>query len=80
MVDLKKLQSKFFSDPDWKEVEELFLEYLAPFREVKEIPANLTNDQIATEVRGRQLLIGQIEKFLEQTRFITRKQDKTTFI
>lgn len=63
-VDLKVLRDKFFTDPDWKMMEELILSYIDPFRSVSEIPQNLSNDQIATEVRGRQKMIEQMDKFL----------------
>jgi len=71
-VDLKKLHEKFFSDPDWKMMEELIQGYLEPFRSVEAIGSDLSNDQIATEVRGRQLLIKQLEKFLSETGIISR--------
>lgn len=73
MADLKKLHDKFFTDPDWSEMEELILSYIEPFRSVMNIPQGLTNDQIATEVRGRQLQVEQMEKFLADTKIVTRR-------
>jgi hypothetical protein len=81
MADLKKLNEKFFTDPDWREMEELIMEYLEPFRSVLDVPSSLTNDQIATEVRGRQMMIRQLDKFLADTKMITRisKDRKLTY-
>lgn len=69
--DLKKLRDKFFSDPDWKEMEELIQEYILPFRDVENIVSNKTNDEIASEVRGRQLMVKQLDKFLSDTGIIS---------
>lgn len=72
-VDLKKLNDKFFTDPDWKEVEELLTEYLSPFESVMNIDSKLSNDQIASEVRGRQLMVENLNKFLLDTKVIRQK-------
>ena len=72
-VDLKTLNDKFFTDPDWSMMEELLLSYIEPFRSVLDIPSNLSNDQIATEVRGRQKMIEQIERFLVDTKVVREK-------
>lgn len=68
--DLKQLNDRFFTDPMWVDMEELLLEYLEPFRSVLNIDTKMSNDQIATEVRGRELMVNQLEKFLEDTRVI----------
>lgn len=68
--DLKQLNDRFFTDPMWSDMEELLMEYLEPFKSVVNIPSNATNDEIATEVRGRQLMVEQLEKFLEDTKVI----------
>ncbi len=76
--DLKKLNDKFFTDPDWSQMEEVIMDYLAPMRSVANIPSDLTNDQIATEVRGRQLMLESMDKFLADSKIITRRLTKTT--
>jgi hypothetical protein len=70
---LKKLYDKFFSDPDWSEVEKLIESYIEPMKGVVNIPATLTNDQMATEVRGRQLMVEQLERFLQDAKIIKHK-------
>jgi len=79
--DLKQLHERFFSDPMWPEMEELIMEYVSPFRSVMDIPRNLSNDQIATEVRGRQKMVEQMEKFFADTKIITRQitNDKPSY-
>ncbi len=66
-VDLKKLKDKFFTDPDWREMEELIREYIEPLASSLNINPEMSNDQIATEVRGRQLAYKGLNDFLEQT-------------
>lgn len=66
-VDLKKLKDKFFSDPDWKEMEELLRSYIDPLGSSLNINSSMSNDEIATEVRGRQLAYKGLNDFLEQT-------------
>lgn len=76
--DLKKLNDKFFTDPDWKEMEGLIENYLAPFRDVMDIKTTMSNDEIATEVRGRQMMIENLDKFLSDTKIIRSKINKPT--
>jgi len=76
--DLKQLNDRFFTDPMWPDMEELLLEYLAPFRDVKNIKSDATNDEIATEVRGRQLMVEQLEKFLMDTKVIRSRINRPT--
>lgn len=66
-VDLRKLKDKFFTDPDWREMEELIREYIEPLASSLNINPEMSNDQIATEVRGRQLAYKSLNDFLEQT-------------
>ena len=73
MADLKLLHDKFFTDPSWADMEELIMEYIEPFKSVLNIPEGLSNDQIATEVRGRQKMVEQLERFLTDSKVITRR-------
>lgn len=69
-IDLKKLNEKFFTDPDWAMMEELLMEYLEPFRSVMNIPKSMSNAEIAAEIRGRQLMITSLDKFLADSKVI----------
>ncbi len=80
--DLKQLKERFFTDPMWKDMEELIEEYLAPMRDSDNIPDNLSNDQIASEVRGRKLLTRSLDKFLADAGVISgriRRETKQGF-
>lgn len=65
MVDIQKLKEKFFSDPDWKMMEELIHSYIDPLQSSLNINPTMSNDEIATEVRGRQLAHKGMTDFLE---------------
>lgn len=73
MVDLRKLYDKFFSDPDWVMMEELIRTYIDPLQSVTTINAKMSNDEIATEVRGRQIAYESLDRFLTDSKIITRK-------
>lgn len=63
-VDLQKLKDKFFTDPDWSMMEELILGYIEPLASSLNIDSKLSNDEIASEVRGRQLAYEALNTFL----------------
>ena len=67
MIDIQKLKDKFFTDPDWAMMEELIRSYTTPLESSLNIDVTLSNDQIATEVRGRQLAVKSLEEFLTQS-------------
>ncbi len=80
MVDLKKLNEKFFTDPDWAMMEELILQYIDPLKSVITIDSKMSNDEIATEVRGRQIAYDSLDRFLKDSKVVTRKiATPTTF-
>lgn len=62
--DLKIIKEHFFQDPSWHLVEELIRSYLNPLESCLNIRADMSNDEIASEVRGRQIAYESLEKFL----------------
>ena len=68
--DIQKLKGKFFTDPDWKLMEELIREYIDPLQSVLTIKQDMSNDEIATEVRGRQIAYESLNNFLEQSQVL----------
>lgn len=76
MIDAKqqkRISEKFFNDPDWALVEQMIVQYLEPLTGVDSVDTKRTNDEIATDVRARQLAIENLGKFLKDCR-ILRKQ------
>ncbi len=73
MADIKKLKEHFFSDPLWGDVEDMIRTYMVPLESSLNIDISLSNDQIATEVRGRQLAYQLLEKFLNDSGMLSPK-------
>lgn len=76
----KELQ-KFTQDPSWHLMQELMEGHLEPLRDIMSIDKDLSNDQIASEVRGRQITIKALDSFLRNAGIINgpRAGTKTTF-
>ncbi len=70
----QRIASKFFQDPDWVLVEKMLNEYLDPLTAVANIDATLSNDAVAAEVRGRQLSIERLGKFLRDCGILRNQQ------
>ena len=62
---------KFTEDPDWILVQQLFEEKIQPLMDVMSINSELTNDQIASEVRGRQITIESLSSFLRDSKILS---------
>lgn len=78
MVDIQKLKDKFFTDPDWGMMEELIRTYITPLESCLNIDVTWSNDQIATEVRGRQLAYKGMNDFLEGSQVLRPRIIKET--
>jgi len=70
--NIQKLR-KFTEDPDWVLMEGIIREFIEPLTDVTTINKSLGNDEIASEVRGRQITIESLTKFLNQTKIISSK-------
>jgi hypothetical protein len=79
--ELRTKLNKFFQDPDWALVVGLMNDHLEPLKDVMSIDVRKSNDEIASEVRGRQLTINGLSGFLRDAGVMTQRIDKskTTF-
>jgi len=62
--DIKLLKEHFFQDPSWHLVEELIQSYIDPLKSCLNIRPDMSNDEIASEVRGRQIAYEALNTFL----------------
>ncbi len=76
--DIKLLKEHFFQDPSWHLVEDLIREYITPLQSCLNIRPDMSNDEIASEVRGRQIAYETLEKFLTDSGILTRPITKPT--
>lgn len=66
-MDINKLKSKFFSDPDWKEVETLLMDFINPLIEMSDVDEKQPAEHVKAEIIGRKKLYKQITQFLSET-------------
>lgn len=69
----KVLQDKFFSDPDWKGVEELLMTKINVLKDFNTIDATQSAETVKAEVIGRRLAYTALLDFLQDCEFIRRK-------
>ncbi len=62
--DIQLLKEHFFQDPSWHLVEELIENYIEPLKSCLNIRPDMSNDEIASEVRGRQIAYESLNTFL----------------
>ena len=78
MTDEQKEKIKMFTqDRNWNLVVELFDSHIKPLRDIMTIDSQKSNDEIASEVRGRQLTIKGVSGFLKDAQ-ITSKENITS--
>ncbi len=79
MIDTKVIREKFFVDPDWKNVEQLIMDYVTPLIEMSDVDLTQPAEHIKAELIGRTKLHEQMCKFLEATGFVgnTKNYQKT---
>ncbi|NBW09215.1 MAG: hypothetical protein EBR82_14445 [Caulobacteraceae bacterium] len=82
METSNKLYQKFFSDPDWHQVEKIIMDYLDPLIKMSDVDIAQPAEHVKAEIIGRQKLYTQMVEFLEQTGIVGRKplqDNKNTF-
>lgn len=83
MVDLKKLQEKFFNDPDWAMMEELLRSYIDPMLVMRDVDTNQPAEHVKAEIIARTKAYDALDKFLVDARMIKgralKEPNKQTF-
>ena len=69
----EKLFQKFFSDPDWVEIEKMILEYIEPLIKMEDIDIHQPAEHIKAEVIARMKAYETLNKFLNDTKIVSRK-------
>ena len=75
---------KFVNDPDWSVMEELIKGYIEQWQSVLTVNPSKTNDEIASDVRGRQIATQSMTQFLNdigvlKENTVEQLTKKTTF-
>lgn len=68
-----KLYEKFFSDPDWKEVESMIERYMQPLVDMNTIDLTQPAEHVKAEVIGRTLAYNKLADFMNDCGLIQSK-------
>lgn len=81
MVNLPLLRDKFFTDPDWKMMEELLRSYIEPLVDWNTLDLKAPAEHLKAEVIGRMHAYNGLAKFLQDTKIINKplKEIKNPF-
>ncbi len=71
----QKLHQKFFTDPDWAEVEKLIMDQVNPLIDMSTIDIHQPAEHVKAEIIGRTLAYEKLTKFLEETGIVTKPRD-----
>lgn len=74
MTISNKLYQKFFTDPDWVEVEKIIMDYVNPLIEMSDVDTNQPAEHVKAELIGRQKIHKAMVEFLEQTGIVSRNK------
>lgn len=76
----KTVQSRFFNDPEWHQVEELIKEFINPLLDMSTIDTTQSAETVKAEIIGRKLAYDCLWKFIEQSSLVgkAKKPDETS--
>jgi hypothetical protein len=70
--DIKVLTARFFADPEWKQVEEMILAHIEPFKDLDSIDTSQPGEHVKAEIIARKLSYNALTKFLADTKLVNR--------
>lgn len=70
------LHQKFFSDPDWAQVENMIEKYIEPLKDMNTLDLTQPAEHLKAEVMGRVLAYNKLADFLNESGIVQRKLDK----
>lgn len=71
-----KLYQKFFSDPDWAQVEDMIEKYIEPLKDMNTLDLTQPAEHLKAEVIGRVLAYNKLAEFLNEAGIVQRKLEK----
>lgn len=72
MSNSKLLIDKFFSDPEWKHIEDLILGYIEPLIDMNTVDYKQPAEHVKAELIGRVLAYQGLSKFLADSKIISQ--------
>jgi hypothetical protein len=71
-----ELYTRFFTDPQWGEVEEMILNHINPLLDMSTIDLTQPAEHVKAEIIGRTLAYNNLSDFLQQTGLVQRELPK----
>lgn len=72
-MSLQELQTTFFQDPRWAEVEDLILKFINPLTDINTIDLNQPAEHVKAEIIGRTIAHNTLKEFLNSTKVVSRQ-------
>jgi len=76
IIKINELQERFFNDPQWKDVEELILNYIEPLKDMGTIDLKQPAEHVKAEIIGRTLAYNKLTEFLNSVKIVSRPLQK----
>lgn len=70
------LHQKFFSDPDWAQIENMIEKYIEPLKDMNTLDLTQPAEHLKAEVIGRVLAYNKLADFLNDSGIVQRKLEK----
>lgn len=74
----RKIIEKFFSDPDWVEVEKMLRGYCEPLIDMNQLDFTQNSTQFKAELRANLKVYNALSKFLQDSQVISRPLKEIT--
>lgn len=67
-LQLDQMKDKFFKDPEWHLIEDMFMNYIEPMKSIDNLDINDTDKAVKGEIRAKMQMHAQITAFFEAAR------------
>jgi hypothetical protein len=71
-MSLQDLQSTFFQDPRWAEVEDMIMKFIDPLTDMNTIDLKQPAEHVKAEIIGRTIAYNSLKEFLTSTKVLSR--------
>jgi len=80
-MSIQELQTRFFQDPQWAEMEDLILKYINPLVDMTSVDTTAPSEHVKAEILGRIYAYNALTDFLNSSKIISRtlKEYKNPF-
>lgn len=72
MAYLKTVQERFYSDPEWYQVEEIIMEFINPLRDMSTIDTKQPSENVKAELIARTLAYDSLIKFVQESKLVNK--------